>query len=197
VIPKVTRKIKRFFFTEKDSSSSYIPNCCSVTFDDYCRKVDPFTQANNNKSFFNDFEFGSSSKSMQKKLGKPIFTKKQDSVTILVTKRKVAGFKFVFKLYFIEDKLVHFESECRNTSKIFQKALLETVIKKYDCDLETYSFNQNCAVKVSNLLNVRIQFFSTNRKHIEMMKSFKNNNSIDYSINKIFNLQDVVLNQYI
>ena len=82
-----------------------------MTFDDYCRNVDPFTQANNNKSFFNDFEFGSSPKSMQKKLGKPIFTKKQDSVTILVTKRKVAGFKFVFKLYFIEDKLVHFESD--------------------------------------------------------------------------------------
>ena len=35
MIPKITRKIKRLFFTKKDSSSSYIPNCCSVIFDDY------------------------------------------------------------------------------------------------------------------------------------------------------------------
>ncbi len=101
MIPKVTRKIKRLFFTKKDNSSSYIHNCYSVTFDDYCRNVDPFTQTNNNKSFFNDIEFGSSPKSMQKKLGKPIFTKKQDSVTILVTKRKVASFLYFSNYSFL------------------------------------------------------------------------------------------------
>ena len=118
---------------------------------------------------------------MEKKLGEPLFTKIQNSVKISITKRKVAGFKFVFKLYFIEDQLVHFESECRNNSKTLQKALLDTVIQKHNCDLEVFSFNQNCAVKVTKIFNVRVQFFSINRKHIEMMKSFKEKNSNSYT----------------
>ena len=98
--------------------------------------------------------------------------------------------------------MVHFESECRNVSKILQKALLETVIKKYNCDLDTFSFDHNCAVKVSNLMNVRVQFkifnlsdVVTNRKHIEMMKVMNYKKSADHSINKIFNLSDVVIDQ--
>ena len=197
MIPKITRKIKKSFFKKDLDCSSYLPSCCSIPFDDYCKNVDSFKQASNKVSFFNEFEFGTSSKTMQNKLGKPLFTKIQNSVRISITKRKVAGFKFVFKLYFIEDQLVHFESECRNSSKVLQKALLDAVINKYNCNLEVYSFNENCAVKVTKIFNVRVQFFSINRKHIEMMKSFKEKNSIDYSINKIFNLSEVLLDQYI
>ena len=168
-----------------------------MTFDEYCKNIDPFKHGTNNVSYFNDFEFGASSRAIRRKLGKPLYVKKQDSARIWLIKRKVAGFKFVFKLYFIDNSLVHFESECRNVSKILQKALLETVIKKYNCDLDTFSFNHNCAVKVSNLMNVRVQFFSTNRKHIEMMKVMNYKKSADHSINKIFNLSDVVIDQYI
>ena len=50
---------------------------------------------------------------------------------------------------------------------------------------------------MTKIFNVRVQFFSINRKHIEMMKSFKEKNSIDYSINEIFNLSEVLINQYI
>ena len=197
MIPKITRKIKKSFFKKDLDCSSYLPSCYSVLFNDYCKNVDPLKQANNKVSFFNEFEFGTSSKTMEKKLGEPLFTKIQDSVKISITKRKVAGFKFVFKLYFIEDQLVHFESECRNNSKTLQKALLDTVIQKHNCHLEVFSFNQNCAVKVTKIFNVRVQFFSINRKHIEMMKSFKEKNSIDYSINEIFNLSEVLIDQYI
>ena len=50
---------------------------------------------------------------------------------------------------------------------------------------------------MTKIFNVRVQFFSINRKHIEMMKSFKEKNSIDYSINEIFNLSEVLIDQYI
>ena len=42
MIPKITRKIKKSFFKKDLDCSSYLPSCCSIPFDDYCKNVDSF-----------------------------------------------------------------------------------------------------------------------------------------------------------
>ena len=46
-----------------------------MTFDEYCKNIDPFKHGTNNVSYFNDFEFGASSRAIRRKLGKPYMLK--------------------------------------------------------------------------------------------------------------------------